>query len=236
MLLSVLMALTVIMITARLVGIVFARLHQPPVMGEVVGGLLLGPSVLGRLSPEAAAFLLPAESAPLLGVIAQLGVILYMFLVGLELDLPALRGSIAITLTISLASIVVPFALGIALAQGQTFEEYRAQHRSVAEGANMPCTPEAVIAFHDAKILFAPGKASNAGGVATSGLEMSQNSLRLSWSREEVDERLKAIMADIHESCVAYGANPDGYVDYVKGANIAGFVKVADAMLAQGVV
>jgi len=106
----------------------------------------------------------------------------------------------------------------------------------VAEGANMPCTPEAVIAFHDAKILFAPGKASNAGGVATSGLEMSQNSLRLSWSREEVDERLKAIMADIHESCVAYGANPDGYVDYVKGANIAGFVKVADAMLAQGVV
>lgn len=106
----------------------------------------------------------------------------------------------------------------------------------VAEGANMPCTPEAVMAFHDAKILFAPGKASNAGGVATSGLEMSQNSLRLSWSREEVDERLKAIMADIHESCVAYGANPDGYVDYVKGANIAGFVKVADAMLAQGVV
>lgn len=106
----------------------------------------------------------------------------------------------------------------------------------VAEGANMPCTPEAVEAFHAAKILFAPGKASNAGGVATSGLEMSQNSLRLSWTREEVDERLKAIMADIHESCVAYGANPDGYVDYVKGANIAGFVKVADAMLAQGVV
>ncbi len=116
MLLSVLMALTVIMITARLVGMLFARLHQPPVMGEVVGGLLLGPSVLGRLSPEAAAFLLPPESAPFLGVIAQLGVILYMFLVGLELDLPALRGSIAITLTISLASIVVPFALGIALA------------------------------------------------------------------------------------------------------------------------
>jgi len=106
----------------------------------------------------------------------------------------------------------------------------------VAEGANMPCTPEAVEAFHAAKILFAPGKASNAGGVATSGLEMSQNSLRLSWTREEVDERLKAIMADIHESCVAYGTNPDGYVDYVKGANIAGFVKVADAMLAQGVV
>ncbi len=106
----------------------------------------------------------------------------------------------------------------------------------VAEGANMPCTPEAVEAFHAAKILFAPGKASNAGGVATSGLEMSQNSLRLSWTREEVDERLKAIMNDIHESCVVYGTNPDGYIDYVKGANIAGFVKVADAMLAQGVV
>ncbi|HSD14910.1 MAG TPA: NADP-specific glutamate dehydrogenase, partial [Flavobacterium sp.] len=106
----------------------------------------------------------------------------------------------------------------------------------VAEGANMPCTPEAVEAFHKAKILFAPGKASNAGGVATSGLEMSQNSLRLTWTREEVDERLKAIMEDIHEACVLYGTNPDGYIDYVKGANIAGFVKVADAMLAQGVV
>jgi Kef-type K+ transport system membrane component KefB len=116
MLLNVLVALTVIMITARLVGILFARLHQPPVMGEVVGGLLLGPSVLGRISPEAAAVLLPPAAAPFLGVIAQLGVILYMFLVGLELDLPALRGRIAVTLTISLASIVVPFALGIALA------------------------------------------------------------------------------------------------------------------------
>ncbi|NDI99985.1 NADP-specific glutamate dehydrogenase [Flavobacterium sp. LaA7.5] len=106
----------------------------------------------------------------------------------------------------------------------------------VAEGANMPCTPEAVIAFQNAKILFAPGKASNAGGVATSGLEMSQNSLRLSWTREEVDERLKAIMAAIHHSCITHGTQEDGYVDYVKGANIAGFVKVADAMLAQGVV
>lgn len=106
----------------------------------------------------------------------------------------------------------------------------------VAEGANMPCTPEAVEVFHQTKILFAPGKASNAGGVATSGLEMSQNSLRLSWSREEVDDRLKKIMADIHESCVKYGADANGYIDYVKGANIAGFVKVADAMLAQGVV
>jgi glutamate dehydrogenase (NADP+) len=106
----------------------------------------------------------------------------------------------------------------------------------VAEGANMPCTPEAVIAFHKAKLLFAPGKASNAGGVATSGLEMSQNSLRLSWTREEVDERLKAIMASIHEACVTYGKDENGYIDYVKGANIAGFVKVADAMLGQGLV
>ncbi len=106
----------------------------------------------------------------------------------------------------------------------------------VAEGANMPSTPEAVEVFQKAKILFAPGKASNAGGVATSGLEMSQNSLRLSWTSEEVDERLKRIMLDIHTSCVKYGSDGTGYVDYVKGANIAGFVKVADAMLAQGVV
>ena len=106
----------------------------------------------------------------------------------------------------------------------------------VAEGANMPSTPEAVIEFQNAKILFAPGKASNAGGVATSGLEMSQNSLRLSWTSEEVDDRLKVIMNNIHEACVQYGSDGNGYVDYVKGANIAGFVKVADAMLAQGVV
>ncbi len=106
----------------------------------------------------------------------------------------------------------------------------------VSEGANMPSTPEAVEKFLVAKILFAPGKASNAGGVATSGLEMSQNSLRLSWSAEEVDERLKGIMNNIHEACVKYGKDDQGFVDYVKGANIAGFVKVADAMLAQGVV
>ncbi len=106
----------------------------------------------------------------------------------------------------------------------------------VAEGANMPSTPEAVIVFQKAKILFAPGKASNAGGVATSGLEMSQNSLRMGWTSEEVDEKLKRIMLDIHASCVQYGADGNGYVDYVKGANIAGFVKVADAMLAQGAV
>lgn len=106
----------------------------------------------------------------------------------------------------------------------------------VAEGANMPSTPEAIHEFHQAKILFAPGKASNAGGVATSGLEMSQNSLRISWTREEVDGRLKDIMSDIHDSCIQYGKEEDGYCNYVKGANIAGFVKVADAMLAQGVI
>jgi glutamate dehydrogenase (NADP+) len=106
----------------------------------------------------------------------------------------------------------------------------------VAEGANMPTTPEAVEYFLHAKILFAPGKASNAGGVATSGLEMSQNSLRMSWTTEEVDTKLKDIMANIHQACVEYGKDDTGYVDYVKGANIAGFVKVADAMLAQGVV
>ncbi len=106
----------------------------------------------------------------------------------------------------------------------------------VSEGANMPSTKEAIAEFHKAKILFAPGKASNAGGVATSGLEMTQNSLRYKWTREEVDKKLKEIMADIHQSCIDYGTDEDGYIDYVKGANIAGFVKVADAMLAQGVV
>jgi glutamate dehydrogenase (NADP+) len=106
----------------------------------------------------------------------------------------------------------------------------------VSEGANMPSTPEAVENFQKAGILYAPGKASNAGGVATSGLEMSQNSLRLSWSREEVDQRLHNIMINIHENCVKFGKREDGYIDYVKGANIGGFVKVADAMLAQGVV
>ena len=105
----------------------------------------------------------------------------------------------------------------------------------VSEGANMPSTPEAIGAFQKAKILFAPGKASNAGGVATSGLEMSQNSLRLNWDRDEVDNKLKQIMKNIHSSCVEYGSSGD-YVDYVKGANIAGFVKVANAMLDQGTV
>ncbi|WP_456378974.1 NADP-specific glutamate dehydrogenase [Lutibacter sp.] len=106
----------------------------------------------------------------------------------------------------------------------------------ISEGANMPSTPEAVRIFLNAKILYAPGKASNAGGVATSGLEMSQNSLRTNWTREEVDSKLKKIMSDIHDSCLEFGKQEDGYIDYVKGANIAGFVKVADAMLAQGVV
>ncbi|MDA9852293.1 glutamate dehydrogenase, partial [Flavobacteriaceae bacterium] len=105
----------------------------------------------------------------------------------------------------------------------------------VGEGANMPSTPEAIEVFATHKVLFAPGKASNAGGVAVSGLEMAQNSLRYSWTREEVDQRLQAIMKDIHQSCVKYGKENE-HINYVKGANIAGFVKVADAMLAQGVV
>ena len=106
----------------------------------------------------------------------------------------------------------------------------------VAEGANMPSTPEAIAVFAEGKILFAPGKASNAGGVATSGLEMSQNSLRYNWTRKEVDEKLHNIMLNIHQQCVDYGKDSDGYIDYVKGANIAGFVKVADAMIDQGLV
>jgi glutamate dehydrogenase/leucine dehydrogenase len=106
----------------------------------------------------------------------------------------------------------------------------------VSEGANMPSLPEAIEVYQKNKILYGPGKAANAGGVATSGLEMSQNSLRLSWTREEVDEKLHNIMKDIHANCVKWGKESDGYIDYVKGANIGGFVKVADAMLAQGVV
>jgi glutamate dehydrogenase/leucine dehydrogenase len=99
----------------------------------------------------------------------------------------------------------------------------------------MPSTPEAVNVFLNHKILFGPGKAANAGGVATSGLEMTQNSMRLSWSREEVDSRLHRIMKDIHATCVKYGTTKDGFINYVDGANIGGFVKVAEAMLAQGV-
>ena len=108
--------------------------------------------------------------------------------------------------------------------------------KCVAEGANMPSTPEAISAFQAAKVQFAPGKASNAGGVATSGLEMSQNSLRLSWTAEEVDSKLHGIMVSIHTACVQYGKEADGTIDYVKGANIAGFVKVADSMIDQGLV
>ena len=106
---------------------------------------------------------------------------------------------------------------------------------AVSEGANMPSTPEAVEAFLNAKILYAPGKAANAGGVSVSGLEMSQNSMRYGWSREEVDAKLQGIMSDIHNACVKYGTEADGYVNYVKGANVAGFMKVAKAMMAQGV-
>lgn len=107
---------------------------------------------------------------------------------------------------------------------------------AVTEGANMPTTPEAIKVFQDAKILYCPGKASNAGGVAVSGLEMTQNSERLRWSREEVDAKLREIMNDIHANCVKYGTQADGYINYVKGANIAGFLKVARAMMAQGIV
>jgi len=106
----------------------------------------------------------------------------------------------------------------------------------VSEGANMPSTPEAVEVFLKAKVLYGLGKAANAGGVATSGLEMSQNSMRMSWSREEVDDKLHTIMKNIHKTCVKYGTEKDGFINYVNGANIGGFVKIADAMLAQGLV
>ena len=106
----------------------------------------------------------------------------------------------------------------------------------VGEISNMGCTPEAIDKFIEHKMLYAPGKAVNAGGVATSGLEMSQNAMHLSWDANEVDEKLHGIMYGIHEQCVRYGTEPDGYINYVKGANIAGFMKVAHAMMAQGIV
>ncbi|MCK5765251.1 MAG: glutamate dehydrogenase, partial [Bacteroidales bacterium] len=106
----------------------------------------------------------------------------------------------------------------------------------VSEGANMPSTPEAVEVYQNARIMYGPGKAANAGGVSVSGLEMSQNSLRLSWTREEVDARLQQIMKDIHATCVKYGPKDGDYIDYVTGANIGGFVKIADSMMAQGYV
>jgi len=108
--------------------------------------------------------------------------------------------------------------------------------KCISEGANMPCTPEAIDLFHKHKLLFGPGKAANAGGVSVSGLEMTQNSQKLNWTREEVDARLHMIMKDIHNQCVEHGTDQTGYVDYVKGANIAGFLKVANAMLDQGVI
>ena len=135
----------------------------------------------------------------------------------------------------------VPCQIALPCATQNELGEFDAQNLikngciCVGEGANMPCSPKAIEIFLKNKILFAPGKASNAGGVAVSGLEMAQNSLRYSWSREEVDKRLQAIMKDIHQSCLSFG-NEKGFINYVKGANIAGFVKVADAMLAQGVV
>jgi glutamate dehydrogenase (NADP+) len=105
----------------------------------------------------------------------------------------------------------------------------------VAEVSNMGCTPEAIDAFIESKTIYAPGKAVNAGGVATSGLEMSQNAMHLQWSEKEVDEKLHWIMNSIHEQCVRYGTEPDGYINYMKGANIAGFMKVAHAMMGQGI-
>ena len=106
---------------------------------------------------------------------------------------------------------------------------------AVSEGANMPSTPEAIREFQKARILYAPGKAANAGGVSVSGLEMAQNSQKLSWSEKEVDSKLQEIMSEIHSQCVKYGTEKDGYINYVKGANVAGFMKVARAMMAQGV-
>jgi glutamate dehydrogenase (NADP+) len=107
---------------------------------------------------------------------------------------------------------------------------------AVSEGANMPSRPEAIRVFQNAKILYAPGKAANAGGVSVSGLEMTQNSIKLGWSKEEVDEKLHNIMRNIHSACVQYGTEADGYINYEKGANVSGFMKVADAMMKQGVV
>ena len=106
----------------------------------------------------------------------------------------------------------------------------------VAEVSNMGCTPEAIDTFIENKVMYAPGKAVNAGGVATSGLEMSQNAMHLTWSEEEVDQKLHGIMKDIHTQCVKYGTQPDGYINYMKGANIAGFMKVANAMMGQGII
>ena len=136
----------------------------------------------------------------------------------------------------------IPCDIALPCATQNEIEREDAQHLvdggcwCVAEGANMPSTPEAIAIFQAAKLLYSPGKASNAGGVATSGLEMTQNSIRQRWTAEEVDEHLHRIMADIHAACLKYGTEEDGYVNYVRGANIAGFIKVANAMVEQGVV
>jgi len=130
--------------------------------------------------------------------------------------------------------IALPCAIQNELNEEDAFTLVNNGCRLVAEGANMPCTPEAISAFQKNGILYAPGKASNAGGVAVSGLEMSQNSIRMYWTKEEVEGRLRIIMQSIHEQCIHYGKNKEGDIDYVKGANIAGFVRVADAMLAEG--
>jgi glutamate dehydrogenase (NADP+) len=152
---------------------------------------------------------------------------------GQEFDLPYHPGRKPWSLPCDIA---LPCATQNELDGNDAAELLRHGVQCVAEGANMPCTPEAVEAFLQARILFGPGKAANAGGVATSGLEMSQNALRLSWSAPEVDNRLHAIMQLIHHHCVDHGREKDGFINYVNGANIAGFVKVADAMLAQGVI
>ena len=132
--------------------------------------------------------------------------------------------------------IALPCATQNEIDKDDAFELIKNNCKVVSEGANMPTDPSAVNAFLDAQILFGPGKAANAGGVATSGLEMSQNSMRLNWSRKEVDNRLQEIMINIHKACINYGTIDNKFVDYVKGANIAGFIKVADSMIDQGVV
>ena len=132
--------------------------------------------------------------------------------------------------------IALPCATQNEITAAEAEEIVKGGAMAVAEGANMPSTPEAIAIFQKAGLLFAPAKAANAGGVSVSGLEMSQNSERLSWTSEEVDARLHAIMENIHQNCVKYGTEADGYVNYVKGANVAGFMKVAKAMMAQGIV
>ncbi|MGX1023295.1 NADP-specific glutamate dehydrogenase [Psychroflexus sp. MBR-150] len=132
--------------------------------------------------------------------------------------------------------IAMPCATQNELDRDDAYKLVNKQVKVVAEGANMPCTLDAINHFKKENVIFSPGKASNAGGVATSGLEMTQNSMRYGWTSEEVDQKLKDIMENIHDACIKYGKTEDGSIDYVKGANIAGFVKVADAMLAQGTV